>query len=57
MAVAAATPESTAEWTLRWSPDGTRLLWENDFEHLIVGRVDGSGRPKPLSRGTTADWG
>jgi Tol biopolymer transport system component len=47
---------STSEWTLRWSPDGAELLWENDGERLVVGRVDGRGRPRVLTRGTRADW-
>jgi hypothetical protein len=47
---------ATSEWTLRWSPDGTRLLWENDGERLVVGWADGRGRPRVLTRGALADW-
>jgi Tol biopolymer transport system component len=47
---------ATEEWTLTWSPDGTRLLWENFDERLVIGRADGRGRPKVLTRGTVADW-
>jgi Tol biopolymer transport system component len=48
---------ATEEWTLRWSPDGTRLLWENYIERLVVGWVDNRAAPKALTRGTLADWG
>lgn len=48
--------EATAEWTLVWSPDETRLLWENENYRLVVGRSDGSGRPRVLVRGSGADW-
>jgi Tol biopolymer transport system component len=47
---------ATEEWTLAWSPDGTRLLWENFMQRLMIGRADGSGRPKLLTRGSAADW-
>jgi Tol biopolymer transport system component len=47
---------ATEEWTLAWSPDGTRLLWENFDERLVVGRADGRGRARMLTRGTFADW-
>jgi Tol biopolymer transport system component len=48
---------ATEDLTLEWSPDGTRLLWENFDERLVVGRVDGRARPRTLTRGTLADWG
>jgi Tol biopolymer transport system component len=48
---------ATEEWTLRWSPDGDRLLWENFVARLMIGRADGAGRPRFLTRGSTADWG
>jgi Tol biopolymer transport system component len=48
---------ASAEWTLSWSPDGTRLLWENEGARLVVGRADGSRPPRALTRGTLADWG
>jgi Tol biopolymer transport system component len=48
---------ATEEWTLVWSPDGTRLLWENFGERLVVGWLDRRVAPKPLTRGTFADWG
>lgn len=38
-------------------PDGTRLLWENYIERLVVGWVDNRAAPKALTRGTLADWG
>jgi Tol biopolymer transport system component len=47
---------ATEEWTLAWSPDGTRLLWENFMERLVIGRADGTGRPELLTRGSAADW-
>jgi Tol biopolymer transport system component len=47
---------ATEEWTLTWSPDGTRLLWENFEERLVVARADGRGRPRFLTRGSIADW-
>ena len=47
---------ATEEWTLAWSPDGQRLLWENFGERLDVGRADGRGRPRVLARGSHADW-
>ena len=37
--------------TLVWSPDGTRLLRENEGARLVVAVADGSGRPRPLTRG------
>jgi hypothetical protein len=48
---------ATEEWTLAWSPDGTRLLWENFGERLVVGWHDRRAAPKALGRGTFADWG
>ena len=48
---------ASEEWTLAWSPDGTRLLWELFGERLVVGRADGRGTPRVLTRGTLADWG
>jgi Tol biopolymer transport system component len=48
---------ATEEWTLRWSPDGTRLLWENFVGRLVIGRVGRPTKPKLLARGTLADWG
>lgn len=48
---------ATSDWTLTWSPDDTRLLWENDGERLVVGWVDKPAAPKALTRGTFADWG
>jgi Tol biopolymer transport system component len=47
---------ATEEWTLTWSPDGTRLLWENFNERLMIGRTDGRGRTTALTRGSSADW-
>jgi Tol biopolymer transport system component len=47
---------ATTEWTLAWSPDGARLLWESDPSRLVVGRADGHGRPRLEARGTNADW-
>jgi Tol biopolymer transport system component len=47
---------ATEEWTLEWSPDGTRLLWENFANRLVIGRADGRGQPKLLTRGSFADW-
>ena len=47
---------ATAEWTLVWSPDATRLLWENEGGRLLVAAADGSGRPRQLTRGSLADW-
>jgi Tol biopolymer transport system component len=48
---------ATEQWTLAWSPDGTRLVWENFDERLVVGWVDKRAAPKALTRGTFADWG
>lgn len=48
---------ATEEWTLAWSPDGSRLLWENFVGRLVVGRIDKGAPPKLLTRGTLADWG
>jgi peptidoglycan/LPS O-acetylase OafA/YrhL/Tol biopolymer transport system component len=48
---------ATEEWTLAWSPDGTRLLWENFIERLVIGWVDKRVPPKLLTRGSFADWG
>jgi Tol biopolymer transport system component len=47
---------ATEEFTLRWSPDGTRLLWENFGPRLVIGRVDGRGQPRGLTRGSSGDW-
>jgi hypothetical protein len=47
---------ATAEWTLAWSRDATRLLWEDEGERLVVGRADGGGEPRFLTRGSGADW-
>ena len=48
---------ATEEWTLAWSPDGSRLIWENFGERLVVGWVDRRVPPKVLTRGTLAGWG
>jgi Tol biopolymer transport system component len=47
---------ATEEWTLSWSPEGTRILWENFEERLMIGHTDGRGRPRLLARGSLADW-
>jgi WD40-like Beta Propeller Repeat len=47
---------ATEEFTLRWSPDGARLLWENFGPRLVVARADGRGRPRVLARGSFGDW-
>ncbi|HEX6867870.1 MAG TPA: hypothetical protein VF119_03645 [Candidatus Limnocylindrales bacterium] len=44
---------------LRWSPDGSAILWgshEQGIFRLTVARVDGSGS-RTLDLGTPADWG
>jgi Tol biopolymer transport system component len=48
---------ATEEWTLAWSPDGKRVLWESFAERLVVGRIDKAARPRLLARGTLGDWG
>jgi Tol biopolymer transport system component len=40
-----------------WSPDSTRLLWENLLERLMVARADRRGGARFLTRGSEADWG
>jgi Tol biopolymer transport system component len=47
---------ATSVLTLAWSPDGTQLLWQNAPNRIVIGRSDGRGRPRLLTRGSTADW-
>ena len=42
---------ATDDRPLTWSPDSTRLLWENLLERLFVARADRPGS------GSEADWG
>jgi Tol biopolymer transport system component len=47
---------ATSVLTLAWSPDGTQLLWQNAPNRIVIGRSDGRGRPRLLTRGSRADW-
>jgi Tol biopolymer transport system component len=47
---------ATDDRVLTWSPDSTRLLWENLLERLIVARADRRNSARLLTRGSEADW-
>jgi Tol biopolymer transport system component len=47
---------ATSDLTLVWSPDATRLLWQMADQRILVGRADGRGSPRLLTRGSVADW-
>jgi Tol biopolymer transport system component len=47
---------ATSDRGLVWSPDSTRLLWENDFQRLIVARADRRDSARFLTSGSDPDW-
>jgi Tol biopolymer transport system component len=47
---------ATDDREFAWSPDSTRLLWENFLGRLIVARADRRGSARFLTRGTEPDW-
>jgi Tol biopolymer transport system component len=47
---------ATYDRGLAWSPDSMRLVWENDFERLIVARADRRDTARFLTRGSEPDW-
>jgi Tol biopolymer transport system component len=47
---------ATYDRGLAWSPDSRRLVWENDFERLIVAHADRHNSARFLTRGSEPDW-
>jgi Tol biopolymer transport system component len=47
---------ATSDRALVWSPDGTQLLWQSEPNRIVIGRADGRGGPRLLTRGSVPDW-